>query len=146
MKLNILILLLVVASLNVFSQIKEENNENIHFAIIEKVPVYPGCNSKNNNRLKKCVSEKIQEYVSKNYNISIIQNSGLKSGNHKILVSFKINKKGKTVDIKAKGSIPELEIEAIRVVNSLPIMEPGIHKGKKVNVLYSLPIKIQGAM
>ena len=69
-----------------------------------------------------------------------------RAGNHKILVSFKINKKGKTVDIKAKGSIPELEIEAIRVVNSLPIMEPGIHKGKKVNVLYSLPIKIQGAM
>lgn len=146
MKLKILILFLLVMSSNVFSQNKEENKENIHFAIIEKVPIYPGCKGTDNVTLKKCMSKKVQEYVSKNYNISIIQNSGLKSGNHKILVSFKINKKGKAVDIKAKGSIPELEIEAIRVVNSLPIMEPGIHKGKKVNVLYSLPIMFQGAM
>lgn len=146
MKLKILILFLLVISSNVFSQSIEENKESIDFAIIEKAPVYPGCKGTDNMTLKKCMSKKIQEYVSRNYNVSIIKNSGLKSENHNILVSFKINKNGKTVDIEAKGSIAELEIEAIRVVNSLPLMKPGIHKGKKVNVLYSLPIMFQGTM
>lgn len=89
------------------------------------------------------MSKEINDYVTKNYDTSIIQKTKLKQGKHKILVSFMINKNGKVTNIKAKGSVPELEIEAIRVVNSLPLMEPGIHNGKKVNVIYTLPIMFQ---
>ncbi|HEX9827501.1 MAG TPA: energy transducer TonB, partial [Flavobacteriaceae bacterium] len=62
------------------------------------------------------------------------------TGIQRINVIFKINEEGHIVDVKARAPVPELENEAIRVINSLPKFEPGIHKGKKVTVPYSLPI------
>jgi hypothetical protein len=55
-------------------------------------------------------------------------------------VQFKIDNTGNVVDIRSKAPHPDLEIEATRIVNSLPQMIPGEHKGKKVAVSYSLPI------
>ena len=146
MKNNLLLLVLLLFSSFVYSQKEKVENNHVNFDVIDKVPVYPGCRGKDNISLKKCMSKKVIKYVTKNYNTTIIHNANLRQGKHKILVSFIINKNGKTTNIKAKGSIPELEIEAIRVVNSLPLMEPGIHNGEKVNVIYSMPILFQTAM
>lgn len=58
----------------------------------------------------------------------------------RITVQFKIDAQGKIVDVKARSQVKELELEAERVVNSLPQMIPGEQKGQKVGVIYSLPI------
>lgn len=144
MKYIITLFFLTTVSFGGFSQnVDAKNNESTHLKAIDKVPVYPGCRGKNNESLKKCMSKKVQKYIQKNYNTSIFKSLGFKSGIQKIFVQFKINKEGKVVNIRVKGSIPEIEIEAIRVINSIPKMKPGIHEGKKVNVLYSLPIIFQ---
>jgi len=56
------------------------------------------------------------------------------------MVVFKINKEGEIIEVKSRGSHPELEAEAKRVIEGLPTMIPGEHNGQKVRVSYALPI------
>ena len=121
-------------------EVVEEEVIVVPFAVIENVPVYPGCeNEKSNDNKKLCMSGKISELVQKNFNKNLAGDLGL-TGIQRIFVQFKIDSNGKVVNVLARAPHPSLENEAIRVVNLLPIMTPGKQRGKPVGVLYSLPI------
>jgi hypothetical protein len=47
---------------------------------------------------------------------------------------------GNITDVHARGPLPTLEAEAVRVINQLPKMTPGVQDGVNVGVMYSLPI------
>lgn len=119
-----------------------EEDVEVAFAVIENVPVFPGCEKGNNNDKKKCMNEKIKKLVGRKFNTDLAQDLGL-SGVQKIAVFFKIDKTGEIVDIKARAPHPKLEAEARRIVNLLPKMKPGRQRGKAVRVPYYLPIKFQ---
>ena len=111
---------------------------DVPFALIDQVPLYPGCeNLASNEEQKKCMSSKIQEHIMKNFNSEV--GKGL-TGVNRVIVQFKIDKEGKIADVKARAASPELEKEGIRVVESLPQMTPGQQNGQNANVMYSLPI------
>lgn len=111
--------------------------------VLERVPVYPGCeNELGNKAQKKCMSEKISQFVMFNFNKQLARNLGL-SGNQKISVIFKIDKTGHVIDIRARAPHFILKKEAIRVIGMLPKMKPGSQLGKTVIVPYSLPIIFQ---
>ncbi len=112
---------------------------DVPFAIIENVPVYPGCTGKDNVELKSCMQEKITQYVQNNFDTSIAVKEGLK-GKQTISVQFKVDTNGNVVDIKTRAKSASLQAEAERVVSSLPTMEPGMQRGKPVGVIYGLPI------
>ena len=114
--------------------------ENIPFISIEKAPIFPGCYGNSNEGLKKCMSKFVVNHVKNNFNITIARKSKLKKGTVRISVQFKINKQGYVVDVKVRAPNIELEQETLRVVKAIPRMQPGLHEGKEVNVLYSLPI------
>ncbi|WP_142784959.1 energy transducer TonB [Changchengzhania lutea] len=122
----------------------EEMDEDIEvpFAVIENVPVFPGCESGNNEAKKKCMSEKIQSFVQKKFNTELASDLGL-SGRQRINVIFKIDKTGNVVGVRSRAPHPGLEKEAARVINMLPKMKPGRQRGKAVTVPYSLPIVFQ---
>ena len=85
------------------------------------------------------MSTKIAEFINSNFNTGVADNLNI-SGKQRISVQFKIDKTGNIVDVRARAPKRELEMEAIRVVQRLPQMEPGEQKGEKVGVIYSLPI------
>ncbi len=116
----------------------DENDLAVPFAAIDKVPAYPGC-SGDNEALKQCFSERISAFVGENFNTKLGNDLGL-MGRQRIVVQFKIDKSGNIVRATAKAAKPELEAEALRVVSLLPQMLPGEQDGKKVSVIYSLPI------
>ena len=122
----------------------EEVEEDIEvpFAVIENVPVFPGCESGNNDAKKACMSEKIAAFVNKKFNTELASELGL-TGRQRINVIFKIDKTGNIVGIRARAPHPGLEKEAERVIGMLPKMQPGKQRGKPVNVPYSLPIVFQ---
>ncbi len=121
----------------------EEVIADVPFAIIENVPIYPGCEDmKNNADRKKCMSEKITKFVNREFNTGLAQELGL-DGKQKISVQFKIDAKGNVVGIKSKAKHPKLQTEAARVINKLPSMTPGMQRGKPVGVIYALPIIFQ---
>jgi hypothetical protein len=125
------------------SKKSEKENDDIAFAIIEEVPIYPGCEDLNTNEERKeCMSDYISSMVINNFNSQLANNLGL-SGRQRIHVQFKIDTNGFITDVVARAPHPALEEEAIRVINTLPRFTPGKQRGKTVNVMYSLPILFQ---
>ena len=121
----------------------DEEIDDVPFAVIENVPIYPGCEKKKNNaEKKKCMSEKVMKFVQKKFNTDLAGDLGLE-GRQRISVQFKIDKNGNVVNVRARAPHPKLEQEAVKVVNALPKMIPGKQRGKAVGVLYSLPILFQ---
>lgn len=113
--------------------------EDVPFAIIEEVPIFPGCEG-TKEELRACLQEKITEHVNRNFNSKMANSLGLKAGVKRIFVMFKIDKEGTITEVKARAPHKALQEEAIRVINSIPKMEPGSYLGENVGVKYSLPI------
>lgn len=121
---------------------EEEVIEDIPFAVIEEVPVYPGCKGTKQQK-KKCLAEKVVKHVAKHFNTNLATELSLQQGKKRVFVQFKIDKKGFVSDIKVRGPHKTLEKEAERVVKLLPKMMPGKQRGRNVAVRYNLPITFQ---
>ncbi|MCX7550959.1 M56 family metallopeptidase [Xanthomarina sp. F2636L] len=120
-----------------------DGKEDVPFSVIDQVPVFPGCESGSSNEEKKqCMSKQINNLVAENFNTDLGNTLNL-TGVVTIAVYFKIDKQGNITDAKARAPHQELADEALRVVNMLPKMMPGMHEGKAVNVPYYLPIKFK---
>jgi len=121
----------------------EEFEEDIEvpFAVIENVPVYPGCKGTGNDELKKCFQENITKHIIKNFKYP---GQAIELGlAGKVYVIFVINSKGEVSRIRTRGPHKLLEKEASRIITLLPKMQPGKQRGKAVNVPYSVPINFQ---
>jgi protein TonB len=118
---------------------EEEEEISVPFAIIENVPIYPGCESmKTNDQRKACFQEKIQSHIAKEFRYP---ESALELGiNGRVFVVFEIDSKGIVTGIRTRGPDKLLEKEAHRIIAALPRMTPGKQRGKSVKVPYSIPI------
>lgn len=111
--------------------------------VLERVPVYPGCEEVFGNRARKdCMSSNVIKLINKSFNVDIAVSLNL-VGRHRIIVNFKIDKTGQVTDVKARGPHPALEEEAIRVIELIPNVKPGLQRGKPVVIPYSIPIVFQ---
>ena len=124
---------------NLILNIVDGDNVEVPFSTVQNVPIFPGCDKGNNEKRRKCMSQKITKFVQKEFNTDLAGDLGL-SGRQRISVIFKIDKNGDVVGVRARAPHPRLVKEAIRVVNLLPKMKPGTQLGKAVVVPYSLPI------
>ncbi len=119
-----------------------QDDETVPFATIDEVPIFPGCEDAENKR--KCFNEKIQKHISKNFNYpKEAQEKGIRG---RVSVMFTIATDGSIQNIRKRGPDSLLESEVERIIKRLPKMKPGKHKGKAVNVPFSIPItfKLQG--
>src|SRR5690554_1253748 len=126
---------------------KDTTAKTAPFAIIEQVPVFPGCEQEpDNNAKRNCMSNFINDFVINNFDSSLANTLKLPTGLVRINVQFRINTFGFIENVVARAPHSVLEEEAMRVVSSLPRMQPGKQRGENVNVLYSLPIlfKVEG--
>lgn len=132
--------------IEVVENTSQDDLDKYPFAVVEQVPVFPGCeNLSSHDEQKKCMSSKIAGFVNKNFETSLGKKLGL-TGINRVIVQFRIDENGNIQDARARAPHPELEEEAKRVINSLPQMEPGKQKGRDISVMYSLPIafKVSG--
>lgn len=117
---------------------EEEVIEEVPFAIIEEVPVFPGCTGTKQQK-KDCLNKKIRKHVGRHFDSDLAGELGL-SGRQRIIVAFKIDKNGNISGLQTRAPHPRLKKEAERVVKKLPKMKPGKQRGKAVGVKYTLPI------
>ncbi len=118
----------------------EEMDEDIDvpFAVIEDVPVFPGCESVAKSQLRDCFNEKMQEHIRKNFRYpEIAQEMGIQG---RVSVLFTIQKDGSIGNIRLRGPDKNLEEEARRIIERLPKMTPGKQRGRPVRVPFSIPI------
>ena len=118
----------------------EEFDEDVEvaFAVIEDVPVFPGCEGLSKERTKTCFQEKMQAHVIKNFNYpEMALELGIQG---RVSVVFIIDSKGYVTNIRSRGPDKILETEAERIIGKLPQMKPGKQRGKPVKVAYAVPI------
>ncbi|MDP5082088.1 MAG: energy transducer TonB [Winogradskyella sp.] len=117
-----------------------EEDIEVPFAVIEQVPIFPGC-SGNNAELKACFQEKMQEHLLKNFKYPVAAQELSIQG--RVFVFFIIDSNGKVSKIKSRGPDQLLEKESERIISLLPTMKPGKQRNKSVSVPYSIPINFQ---
>lgn len=108
-------------------EVQEEEAEPEPFVVVEEMPMFPGGDAE----LLKFIGANTQyPEVAKENNIQ-----------GRVIVRFCVTAKGGVSQVSVlKGVDPELDAEAIRVVNSLPTFKPGKQGGKPVPVWYMVPI------
>ncbi|MEG0992708.1 MAG: M56 family metallopeptidase [Bacteroidales bacterium] len=97
------------------------------FTVAEEMPQYPG----GTDALLKFIGD----------NIKYPASAEAASIEGRVIASFVVTKEGKIKDINIiRGVVPELDEEAIRVIESMPDWTPGYQRGQAVNVKYTIPI------
>ena len=130
----------IVKSDNINEVVEEEVvAEDIPFAVIEEVPVFPGCKGTKAEK-RDCFNAQVNLLVQKNFKSNLAQDLGLAPGIKKIFVLFTIDKNSDIVNIKVRAPHKSLENEAERVIKLLPKITPGRQRNRAVNVSYALPI------
>ena len=109
---------------------EEEPEEQTIFEVVENMPDFPGGQAA------------LMQYLAKNIKYpTIAQENGTQG---RVIVQFVVNRDGSIVDAKVlRGVDPYLDKEAIRVISSMPKWTPGVHKGKKVRVKYTVPVSFR---
>ena len=119
--------------------VEEEEELEVPFALIENVPIYPGCDKNiSNEEQKECFQAKVMEHVRKNFTYpEAAVEMGIQG---RVYVNFVISKEGNITNIKMRGPDKNLEKEAHRIISLLPNITPGKQRGKPVNVPFRIPI------
>ncbi|MGF1557780.1 MAG: energy transducer TonB [Flavobacteriaceae bacterium] len=109
---------------------------DIPFAVIEDVPIFPGCEKESDKRA--CFNSMMQKHISKNFRYpEISQEMGVQG---RVNVMFTIQKDGSIGNVRMRGPDKNLEAEAARIISKLPNMTPGKQRGRAVRVPFSIPI------
>ncbi|KJD35053.1 energy transducer TonB [Tamlana sedimentorum] len=127
-----------VVDVDAVEVVEVEEEVEVAFALIEDVPVFPGCEGLNRAKAVKCFQEKMQDHVLKNFQYpEAAMQLGIQG---RVSVVFVIDPNGYTTNIRSRGPDKILEKEAERIVSLLPKMIPGKQRGKPVKVTYGVPI------
>ena len=118
--------------------VEEELDMDVPFAIIEDVPLYPGCERVPKSQRRSCFQEQIQKHINRNFRYpEIAQEMGIQG---RVFIQFTIGKDGSISGIRTRGPDKNLEKEAARIIGKLPQMTPGKQRGRPVRVPFSIPI------
>lgn len=107
-----------------------EPSDDVIFMVVEKMPQYPGGDSE------------LFKYLSQNIRYPVeAQKAGIQG---RVICQFVIGKDGTITNVEVVRSVdPNLDAEAIRVIQEMPSWTPGEQRGKKVSVRYTLPINFK---
>ena len=120
-------------------EVEEEFDDiDVPFAVIEDVPIFPGCESVAKSERRTCFQDKINQHIRRNFRYpEIAQEMGIQG---RVYVNFIIAKDGSITKIRMRGPDKNLENEAQRIISRLPQMTPGKQRGRAVRVPFSIPI------
>ncbi len=98
------------------------------FFVVEVMPQFPGGD------------EELRNFIATNVKYPVDAKEQGKSG--RVYVQFVVSKTGAVKDVKVvrSGGFESIDEEAVRVVSAMPKWIPGMQRGKKVNVNYTIPI------
>lgn len=121
---------------------EETEEEALPFAVVENVPIYPGCD-RQLERAKQvaCFEAKVLHFVASRVHYPEAARRLNISG--RVFVQFVIEKDGRVSNIEVlRGVHPMLDEVAVKAVKELPVMEPANQRGKPVRMKFVLPIKM----
>lgn len=100
------------------------------YDVVETMPDYPGG-----------IGE-MMKYISTN--VKYPKEMAEQKIEGRVIISFVVKNNGEIADAKVTRSVhPQLDAEALRVINSMPNWTPGMQGGKPVNVKFVLPVSFK---
>ena len=124
--------------IEVVEVIEEYEDIDVPFAVIEDVPIFPGCERVNKSERRNCFQDQMNKHIKRNFRYpEIAQEMGIQG---RVYVNFIISKNGNITNIRMRGPDKNLEKEAERIIAKLPRMTPGKQRGRPVRVPFSIPI------
>ncbi|MFP2995091.1 energy transducer TonB [Spongiivirga sp. MCCC 1A20706] len=120
---------------------KEEELEDVDvpLALVEEVPVFPSCEDVVRAQQRACFNSKIRSFIVNNLNTKLAESMGI-ADRQRVYLNFVIDTTGSIQRIRSRGDYTILNQEAERVISLLPKINPGVQRGRKVNVPFSIPI------
>ncbi len=107
------------------------------FAVIEDVPVFPGCENEPDKR--QCFQTMMMNHIRKTFKYPEAAQAMHIQG--KVYMKFVIQKDGNIAEIEIlRSPHKNLGDEAARIIGKLPRMKPGKQRGNAVKVPFTLPI------
>lgn len=108
-------------------RVAKEDPEEIIYDIVDNMPDFPGGQAA------------LMKFLAKNIKYPVIAQENDIQG--RVIVQFVVNKNGRIAGAKVvRGVDPFLDVEALRVINSMPDWKPGIQQGKPVRVRLTMPV------
>ena len=87
---------------------------DVPFAVIEDVPIFPGCESVAKSQRRACFQEQMNKHIRKNFRYpDIAQEMGIQG---RVYVNFIISTDGTITNIRMRGPDKNLENEAARIM------------------------------
>ena len=111
---------------------KADNGDKV-FVEVDQMPVFPG----GHEAMFKFIAEQMKYPVE-------AQENGFQG---RVICNFVVKKDGSIDNIQVvRGVAPSLDAEAVRVISEMPKWTPGMNKGEKVNVQFTMPLvfRLQG--
>ena len=90
---------------------------------------------------KECFENYITNHIKKNFRYP--KRAAKNNIEGDVFIQFEITKSGYFINFSTIGPNKILEDEAYRIMSRLPQVQPGEYLGKKVSVLYGLPISFR---
>lgn len=118
-------------------------NSGDPFKIVERFPLFPGCEHiQDYEERKRCSDRELLTFIYSRIRYpSHARQYGVEG---MAVVSFIIEKDGKVSDIKVvRGLDTDISEEVARIASLLPVWEPGTQDGVPVRVQFNLPIKFK---
>ncbi|NER17417.1 energy transducer TonB [Spongiivirga citrea] len=119
--------------------LEEFENVDVPFAVVDEVPVFPGCEDVVESQQRACFQSKLKSFIAANLNNDLPESLGI-VGRQTVYVNFVIDSTGSISRIRSRGDYTFLNQEAERVIGLIPRMIPGRQRGRDVNVPFSIPI------
>jgi len=86
---------------------EEEEIIDVPFAVIEDVPIFPGCENLEKNQLRNCFQEQMNKHIRRNFRYpEIAQEMGIQG---RVFVNFIISEDGSITNIRMRGPDKNLE-------------------------------------
>lgn len=113
------------------------------FKVVEEMPSFPGCEGLSVvKKRQQCAQKKMLEFIYKNLKYPTEARKNGVEGT--VVITYVVEKDGTINDAKILRDIGDgCGEEALRIVNSMPKWNPGIQKGKPVNVQFNIPIRFK---
>ncbi len=122
---------------------EEVSDEVLSFAVVESVPVFPGCEGASNNaERQQCFQTEMQRFVAKNYKFpEMARQMGIQG---RVYIDFVIEKDGRVSNVRVVRGVDDLlDDEAVRVIKALPKFQPAKQRGKPVRMSFTMPFNLK---
>jgi len=110
---------------------------------VDQMPLFPGCGEiVDFDEREACAVQKLLTHIYTNLTYPELARKTGTQGT--LVVRFVVDKTGKVLHPEVMRSIGQgCDVEVLRIVETMPDWEPGIHEGKPVDVYFHLPVKFK---